>query len=193
MEKLEALFEFLTELEKLKLVHRRSYVSDLSRHENSAEHSWHLALALLVFERELGLQIDLTKALKLALIHDVCEIDAGDVPVYAPERDAMFELEKAGVERLSRYGVRFAGELLPLWLEYEEQTTLESRWVRVFDRLLPFMINLTTGGQTWIDQDISRSQVLRINQHVAKQAPEIYAWMLGKIDQAVAKGWLRDE
>lgn len=193
MTNLDTIFEFLAELDKLKLVQRRSYVGDLSRHENSAEHSWQLAFALLILQRELNLEFDLLKALKLALIHDVCESDAGDVPVFAPERASIHEAERACIERLGKYQIKFAGELAPLWLEYEAQQTLESRWVRVLDRLLPFMLNLNTQGQTWLDQGISRSQVLRINRHTQEFAPEIFEWMLAKIDWAVAQGWLRDE
>lgn len=193
MHNLDTLFEFLADLDKLKLVHRRTYVGDLSRQENSAEHSWHLAIALLIFQRELNLDIDLLKALQLAIIHDVCEIDAGDVAVFAPERADIHLAEQACIERLAKYDIKFAAELAPLWLEYEAQQSFESRWVRVLDRLLPFMVNLGTRGQTWLDQGISRSQVLHINRHIQEFTPEIFAWMVSKIDWAVAQGWLRDE
>jgi len=192
MPNLDTIFEFITELDKLKLVHRRSYVGDLSRHENSAEHSWHLACALLIFQRELNLEFNLLKALKLAIVHDICEIDAGDVPVFAPERASIQQAEFACIERLAEYDIQFATELAPLYLEYEAQQSLESRWVRVLDRLLPFMANLNTRGRAWLEQDIARSQVVRINRHLEQYAPEIFAWMLEKIDYAVAQGWLRD-
>ena len=77
-----------------------------------------------------------------------------------------------------------------LWVEYEEQSTKESQWVKVVDRLLPFMMNINTAGKTWIEQGIKKSQVLSINEVVAKMAPEIYAWMLVKIEIAVEKKWL---
>src|ERR1700722_7241206 len=90
---LPAVVAFLTELERLKLVSRKAYVSDLSRRENSAEHGWHLAMGLLVIAHELNLQLDLHKALVMALIHDACEIDAGDTPAYGPVRKDKHEAE----------------------------------------------------------------------------------------------------
>jgi putative hydrolase of HD superfamily len=85
-ETLSSVVTFLNEIERLKLVSRKSYVSDLSRHENSAEHSWHLAIGLLTVAHELNLQLDLHRALVMALIHDLCEIDAGDTPLFGPDR-----------------------------------------------------------------------------------------------------------
>ena len=96
--RLPALAAFLIDLERLKLVPRRAYVSDLSRRENAAEHSWHLALGLLALSRELDLEIDLNKALAMALIHDTCEIDAGDSPVYGPGRPDQYTAELACVD-----------------------------------------------------------------------------------------------
>jgi putative hydrolase of HD superfamily len=189
---LEQIVAFVTDIEKLKLVPRQAYVSDLSRRENSAEHSWHLAMALLTLARELDLEIDLSKALVMALIHDTCEIDAGDISVYDTQRRDKEALERACVERLAGYGLRFAAELKQLWLEYEAQQTAESRWVRVLDRLMPFIVNLATRGESWKERGIARSQVLRISEPVRIHAPEIFAWMRREIDLSVEKGWLRD-
>ena|ERR1051325_9186587 len=191
-ERISAIVDFLTEIERLKLVHRRAYLSDMSRHENSAEHSWHLALALLTLARELSLDIDVAKALKLALVHDLGEIDAGDVSIFDPARASKAALEQECIARLSQYDVTFAREVAALWEEYEAQQTIEARWVRVLDRFMPFIANLATGGQAWLDQNVSRSQVLAINQHIRDQAHEIFRWMTAKIDEAVQKGWLRD-
>lgn len=190
---MDAVFAFLADVERLKLVHRRAYLSDLSRHENSAEHSWHMAITLLAVAGELNLPIDLPRALKMVLIHDLCEIDAGDLSVFDPGRESKHEAELAGIERIAGHGLAFGDELKALWLEYEAQESVESRWVRVCDRLMPFMMNLITRGQTWREQGISRSQVLRVNETVRTQAPEIFAWMLPRIEEAVAQGWLRDE
>src|SRR4051812_24441127 len=116
-EKIHAVVEFLTEIERLKLVHRRAYLSDLSRHENSAEHSWHLALGLLTLARELNLDIDVARALKLALVHDLGEIDAGDVSIFDPARASKAAKEQECIARLSRYDVTFAREMAALWEE----------------------------------------------------------------------------
>lgn len=98
---------FLIDAERLKRVERRAYVSDRSRRENSAEHSWHLALGLLIIARELNVDIDLTRALMMAIIHDICEIDAGDTPAYGPERRDQHEAERKCVGRLASYGLVF--------------------------------------------------------------------------------------
>jgi putative hydrolase of HD superfamily len=188
----DTLLAFLADIERLKLVQRRAWLSDLSRHENSAEHSWHMAVGLLTVARELNLEIDLPKALRMALVHDICEVDAGDISVYDPGRDAKAALERACIERMATYDLAFAPELQALWEEYEAQETLESRWVKVLDRLMPFLTNLMTSGATWREQGIARSQVLRINEPIRQQAPELFAWMLKRIDDAVAKGWLQD-
>ncbi|MGH8256000.1 MAG: HD domain-containing protein, partial [Steroidobacteraceae bacterium] len=169
-----------------------AYVSDLSRHENSAEHSWHLAIGLLTVARELDLQIDVPKALIMALIHDVCEIDAGDTPIYGRARPDQHEREAEGIERLAGCGLQFGFELRDLWHEYEAQQTLESRWVKVLDRLMPFVVNLATEGRAWRDQNVARSQVLAVNEPIRRYAPEIFAWMQGRIDECVGKGWLRE-
>jgi putative hydrolase of HD superfamily len=189
---LPAVVAFLTDLERLKLVSRKAYISDLSRRENSAEHSWHLALGLLTIAHELNLSLDLHKALVMALIHDTCEIDAGDTPVYGDPSPGQQEAELRCIHRLASHGVSFGFILRDLWLEYEAQQSLESRWVKVLDRLMPFIVNLATQGQNWKEQSISRSQVMHVSQPVRDQAPEIYAWMLQRIEGCVRDGWLRD-
>jgi putative hydrolase of HD superfamily len=191
-DRLPAVEAFLIDLERLKLVPCKAYVSDLSRRENSAEHSWHLAIGLLTLAHELELELDLNKALVMALIHDACEIDAGDSSVYGPVRHDQYEAELACVNRLSSHGLKFGEQLRQLWLEYEAQETRESRWVKVLDRVMPFVVNLATQGRNWKDQSIRRSQLLKINKPVQDHAPEIYAWMLVRIEDCVKAGWLID-
>jgi putative hydrolases of HD superfamily len=190
--RLPAVVDFLIDLERLKLVERKAYVSDLTRRENSAEHSWHLALGLLALAHELDLKIDLHKALVMALIHDTCEIDAGDSPAYDADRPDQHEAELRCVQRLAAHNVTFGLQLHDLWNEYEAQVSIESRWVKVLDRLMPFVVNLATRGQNWKEQGISRSQLLKVSQPVQDHAPEIYEWMIQRVEICVADGWLRD-
>jgi putative hydrolase of HD superfamily len=190
-DKLSTIAAFLVDAERLKLVERKAYVSNLSRRENSAEHSWHLALGLLTLARELDLEIDLPRALKMAIVHDLCEIDAGDTPAYGPARADQHEAELACVQRLAGYGLRFGAELRDLWLEYEAQQTRESRWIKVLDRVMPFVVNLACEGRNWMEQSISRSQVLNISEPVRQHAPEIFEWMTARIEECVQKGWLK--
>jgi putative hydrolase of HD superfamily len=191
-DRIAVLAAFLTDVERLKLVKRKAYVSDMSRRENSAEHSWHLSLGLLAIAQELNLKIDLHKALVMALIHDACEIDAGDTPAFGPQRPDQHDAELRCVQRLAAYDLKIAPSLQELWLEYEAQVSVESRWVRVLDRLMPFIVNLSTQGINWKEQSVSRSQVLRVSQPVREHAPEIYEWMVGRVGECVKSGWLID-
>ena len=191
-DRISRLVAFLTDVERLKLVKRKAYVSDVSRRENSAEHSWHLSLGLLAVAQELNLKIDLHKAMVMALIHDVCEVDAGDTPVFGPLRPDQHEAELRCVERLAAYDLAFTPSLHELWLEYEAQVSAESRWVKVLDRLMPFIVNLGSQGINWKEQSVTRSQVLRVSEPVRDHAPEIYLWMVGRVEECVKAGWLID-
>ena len=126
----------------------------------------------------------------MALVHDICEIGAGDISVYDPERSKKEIEERKYIDQLSDSPLNFASQIKYLWEEYEEQATKESRWVKVVDRLLPFMMNLNTNGKTWKEQGIRKSQVIQINKVVAVEAPKIYKWMLSQIEKAVEKQWL---
>ncbi|MEM7208801.1 MAG: HD domain-containing protein [Pseudomonadota bacterium] len=190
---MDDLYEFLIELDKLKAVYRRTYLFDKSRHENSAEHSWHLAIAVLSVQQKFALKIDTLHAMKLALVHDICEIDAGDLSVFDTNRQNKYADEKKCIERLAALPESFAKELIPLWNEYEDQMTIESRWVKVLDRLLPFFSNLRTEGATWKDMDVSAEQVRDVMAFIAKTSPEIHVWMQTKIDDAVNAGWLYEK
>lgn len=187
---MEDLFQFFLELDKLKSVYRRTYLSDNSRHENSAEHSWHLALAVLTLDKEFDLDVDLLKTLKMALIHDIGEIGAGDISVFDPEHEQKTKKERHYLEQLKETSPLFTADIEDLWVEYEAQETLESRWVKIIDRLLPFMMNIHTEGKAWIEQGVTRSEVQAINQTTKHEAPDIYAWMMLKMDKAIANGWL---
>ena len=194
---MDALFDFLMEVDQLKSVYRRAYVHDGLdkgfRHENSAEHSWHLAIAILTLKDEMHLEFDLLKVIKMTLVHDICEIGAGDKSIFDVDRAKQTEKEAAYLSELNRHKIKFATETLDLWQEYEAQETRESQWVKVVDRLLPFMMNINTQGKTWMEQGVSKTQVLEINQMVAHRSPEIYKWMLKKVEFAVNKGWLIDD
>jgi 5'-deoxynucleotidase YfbR-like HD superfamily hydrolase len=184
--------DLLLELDKLKSVYRRAYLSDGSRNENSAEHSWHLAVALLAIRDVLPVGVNVDHAIKIALLHDICEIGAGDISVYDPRRDQKAAEEEEYVDEFAaKYG-EFGKEVAFLWREYEDQETLESKWVKALDRLLPLLLNLASEGRTWKEQDVSRTQVLTVNKSIAAASPEMYEWLKEEIERAVQRGWLRD-
>ena len=189
---LPSIVGFLTELDRLKLVYRRSYARDLSRRENSAEHSWHLAMAVLTFASEMDLPIDVPHTVAMALAHDVCEIDGGDVSVYDPNRQHKQAEELACMDRIAGFSPSFAQRLRDLWLEYEAKETLESQWLHVFDRLMPFVVNIATEGRAWREDGIRKSQVLKVHEFIGPIAPEIHAWIVAEIEACVRRGWLAD-
>ena len=178
-----------TELDKLKSVYRTSYISDGSRNESSAEHSWHLAITLMGFARHIPGSVDLNRAIRMALVHDVCEIGAGDVCAYhADSKKHANELAY-----LNQFAGRFpdiGSETKQLWAEYEAGKTAESKWVKLVDKLLPFVLNIQNRGKTWKEQRITRSMVVHHNAFVADLSSEIHDWMLNQISVAVQEGWL---
>ena len=187
---MKQLQSLLIELDGLKSVYRKSYLADGSRNENSAEHSWHLAMALMSFKQLLPHEFNLDHAIRLALVHDVCEIGPGDICAYDENRDDKAENEEVYLRSLAERFPEFGSDVLTLWFEYETQETLESQWVKVVDKLMPFLLNLAVEGRTWQERNITATMVRNNNTHVRTMSPEIYDWMLGELERAVNKGWL---
>ncbi|MFM9864625.1 MAG: HD domain-containing protein [Micropepsaceae bacterium] len=153
---------FLAEIDRLKSVIRQSPLIDRSRRENSAEHSWHLAMFALVLFEHSAAKVDLLRVLKLLLVHDIVEIDAGDAPLHAAgvDRSALEKAERAAAERIFGILPEPQGrELLTLWLEFEGAETAEARFAKALDRLQPLIINSLTGGGTWTENGVTEQQV----------------------------------
>jgi len=184
--------KFLLELDALKLVERRTYVDGGARRENSAEHSWHVAIAAWALANYLGWEVSVGKLLKLALLHDLGELDAGDTFLYAADRSNAAASERACVSRIAdRYG-SLIPDLEALWDEQESGETKEARLLKIADRLLPFLHNIASEGKTWREHDIARSQVLEAHSFIGNEAPELFSWMEAQLDNAVKNGWLND-
>lgn len=189
---LTATTEFFLELDALKLVNRRTYIDGGVRVENSAEHSWHLAMACWSLSRSLDIELCEEKLLKLALVHDLGEIDAGDTFLYSNDRSSAHESERIGVQRLERHPGNAIADLCELWEEQETGTSMEAKLLKTVDRLLPFLHNVHSQGKTWRELGIRKSQVLNAHAFIAADFPAIHEWMLVRIRQAVAAGWLID-
>lgn len=182
----------IVELDKLKGIERQTLVLGGQRRENAAEHSWHTAVSLLLLIKSTDLDIDRLKLLKMALIHDICEIDPGDTPIYTADHSNKFSQESACMKRICNLYPEFLEEFEELWLDYEKQKSPESKTLKVADRILPFFFNLETNGRKWVEQSVSRSQVIAVNQPIQEVMPELYDWIVKQIDDAVEKGWLID-
>lgn len=192
MSDINTICDYLRELDKLKLVSRRSYVAGGVRLENSAEHSWHLAMACWSIARSFNIAVDESKLLKLALVHDLGEIDAGDTFLYAAERADANKAERACVTRLQSHAGNGVDNLLEYWEEQETGSSVETKLVKVVDRLLPFLLNASSEGRAWKENHIKKSQVLRAHAFIATEFPEIYEWVAQKVEYAVAQGWLEN-
>ncbi|AWT49802.1 phosphohydrolase [Psychrobacter sp. YP14] len=184
--------EFLLELDALKRVDRRSYVPQTTRFENSAEHSWHLAMACWSIAELFQLDVNHEKLLKLALVHDLGEIDAGDTFLYAESRSEAHIEEREGIVRLQAHSGNGISNLLEVWDEQESGSSAETQLLKAIDRLLPFLLNLNTQGKTWRDHGVKRSQVAGMHAFIATSFPVIHEWIELQLDYATKQGWLLD-
>jgi putative hydrolase of HD superfamily len=192
MTQLDHITDYLFELDLLKGVNRRTYIHDATRVENSAEHSWQLAMACWIFAEHLQDSFDVEKLLKLALIHDLGEIDAGDTFLYAAERTDATAKERTGIKRLAQHAGNTVGDLLPLWDEQENGSSKEARLMKVMDRLLPFLCNIKTQGRAWAENGVVRAQVEAAHAFIKDEAPEVHVWITAQLDIASAAGWLAE-
>jgi len=192
MNELSTITDFFLELDSLKLINRRTYIDGGVRVENSAEHSWHLAMACWSISRSLGIELSEEKLLKLALVHDLGEIDAGDTFLYSSNRNNAHESERACVKRLESHQGNAIPDLSELWEEQQTGKSIETKLLKTVDRLLPFLHNISSQGKTWQELGIKKSQVLNAHAFIGDDFPEIHAWMLNKIQLAVQEGWLND-
>jgi putative hydrolase of HD superfamily len=183
---------FVVEIDRLKGVLRRTLVIDRSRRENSAEHSWHLAMMAVLLAEHAAADVDLLKVLKMLLVHDLVEIDAGDTFLYDPE--ALREKaarEQAAAERL--FGLLPADqqrELRSLWDEFEARQSPEARFAAALDRLQPVLQNYNTEGAAWRENGVRGHQVRAANSIIEDGAPTLWECALGLIEDAVTRGML---
>jgi putative hydrolase of HD superfamily len=185
--------EFILEVDKLKNVLRKTILMDRSRRENSAEHSWHIALTVLVLsEYAKDSDVDLFRVMKILLVHDLIEIDAGDTYCYDDQgRKDQAQREKNAADRIfNLLPADQATTLRELWDEFEERETPESRFANALDRLQPFLHNYFTEGQTWQENNIKRAQVKSRMRPVDDGAPVLWNYVSSLIDDGVKKGFL---
>jgi len=191
--RLERQLNFLLEADKLKGVVRQTLLPSARRQENSAEHSWHLALmAILLAEHARDAGVDLLRVVEMALVHDLVEIDAGDTYIYDEAgRRGQAAREAAAADRF------FA--LLPpdqgawvraLWEEYEAGESAEARFLEALDRLQPLLLNFHTQGAQWQRHGVTVDQVVARNRVMERGAPTLWAYAERLIRKAVARGFL---
>ncbi len=187
--------EFILEVDKLKNVLRKTILMDRSRRENSAEHSWHIALTVLILSEYVkDSAVDLFRVMKILLVHDLIEIDAGDTYCYDDQgRKDQARREKKAADRIfNLLPADQATTLRELWDEFEERKTAESRFANALDRLQPFLHNYFTEGQTWQENNIKSAQVKARMQPVDDGAPILWNYVNSLIDDGVKKGFLAE-
>ncbi len=193
-ERLAAELAFVQELDRLKTVERQSFVVDGLRRENSAEHSWHVAMlaAVLAEHADHGADVDISRVVLLLLVHDVVEIDAGDTGIYDDDNHHSKQArEDAAADRLFGLLPEDVGaRLRAAWDEYEAGDTPEARFARVFDRLSPLLLNLCSGGIAWRRWDVDATRVRQVLAPIGEGAPDLGRFVEAMLDRAVADGLL---
>jgi putative hydrolase of HD superfamily len=193
-ESLERRIEFVLEADRLKTVARQSRITDGSRHENSAEHSWHLALMALVLAGHAPPGTDLARVMAMLLVHDLVEIDAGDLFVYADGAALARQevAERAAADRIfALLPDPQAAETRALWDEFEERRTREARFARALDRLEPMLLNMRTGGGTWVAHGITLDRVLAKVELIEDGSASLGSYARAMIAAAVERGFLK--
>ena len=188
----EQQLQFLLEIDKLKSIQRRSILMDGSRRENSAEHSWHIAVAALLLAGYANETIDVCRVIKMLLLHDLVEIDAGDTFIYDDAaRSQQLEREQSAARRI--FGLlpdEQAGEWRMLWDEFEARSTPEAKFARAMDRLMPILHNYQTEGGSWRANGVHKGQVVDRVNSIGEGAQFLWDYVQSVLDDAVAKGYL---
>ncbi len=189
---MQALIDFILELDRLKAVTRKNKPLGQSRYENSAEHSWQIAMMALAMLPHARQPLDAQRVVEMLLVHDVGEIDTGDAMIYAAiDWTARKAAERAAVERI--FGLLPAPQrdhFLARWQEFDDEATPEAVFAHAVDRAMPALLNLAQDGQSWRENGVTHAQVVaRIGPPIEAGCPALWAHMKARLDEALAAGW----
>jgi putative hydrolase of HD superfamily len=183
---------FILEMDKLKKIIRRSPLLDNSRRENDAEHSWHLAMLAMVLGEYAKPEVNMNRVIRLLLVHDIVEIDAGDTFLYDQvNNESKTEREMQAAKRI--YGLLpedTSAELFALWQEFEARETPDAIFASALDRLQPMLHNYFSGGGTWVEYKLSFEQVSSRKKMIQDASEELWAFTEKMIQDAKARGYL---
>ncbi len=194
-EALKKTIDFIDYLDKLKYITRRNSLHDKSRQENTAEHSWHAAMAALLLVPFANEPVDINKVIKMLLIHDLIEIEAGDTFVY--DLEAAKAQEAKENEAARRIFMELAPPdqgpaLLGLWEEFEARQTPEAKFAKAIDRFMPIFSNLINGGASWQPNQIAVSQVRTLSEKIRDGSYPLWEIVDQELKKAVEEGSLRE-
>jgi len=184
---------FIKEIDKLKYIQRKTKLFNSDRHENDAEHSWHLAMMTIVLAKHSDKPIDVLKVLKMVLIHDIVEIDAGDTFIYdAAKNHTNTDEELMAAKRI--FGLlptEQAEEFIAIWTEFEEGMTDEAKFARSMDRFEPLLQNTSNNGGTWTEFNVPYQKVYDKKKAIKDGSASIWKYAEELINDSVGKGILK--
>lgn len=193
MERLKKQIEFILEVDKIKNIYRQSYISDGSRKENDAEHSWHLALMTFLLSEYSNSEIDIKKVMMMTLIHDIVEIDAGDTYCYDDDgNNSKLERELKAADRIFNILPQDqAEEMRKLWDEFEAGVTPEAKFAATLDRMQPLLLNDITGGRSWREHGVTNQQVMQRNSVTKEGSKQLWDCCKEIIEKNTSEGNIR--
>ncbi len=183
---------FIIEIEKLKNVYRKTRPVGLDRYENSAEHSWHVCMAAIALKDFANEAVDIQKVIMMLLIHDLGEIDAGDVIIYESETAQNKAREAAGIDRIfNMLPASQATQYMALWAEFEEGISPESVFAKAVDRIPPLLHNLNGEGHSWKENHVSGEKIMSLNSRIGKGSKEVWEELESQLQEALASDILK--
>lgn len=191
--RLDQQLKFSAEIDKMTSIIRRTSLVDRSRRENDAEHSWHIATMALLFEEYATEPVDVSRVVKMCVVHDLIEIYAGDTFAYDEKgNEDKAERENQAADKLfSQLPAEQGNMIRALWEEFDAMETADAKYAACMDRLQPFLHNTLTEGYTWIESGTKRASVEKRMAVIKEFMPEVYKWVSDNMDRAVESGWLK--
>lgn len=195
MTKLEQQIQFIVEIDKVKNIFRQTYLADRNRKENDAEHSWHIALMAYLLQEYADEPVDVGRVMLMVLIHDLVEIDAGDTYAYDSKgNETKRQRETAAADRI--FGIlpdAQRDDLRALWEEFEEYRTADAKYAHMLDNFQPILLNDASGGQSWAEHGVKRSQIYKRNEHVEEISKEVWNCMQNIVEKHIEEGHVKNE
>jgi len=193
MNDLASQVNFIKEIDKLKYIQRKTRLFNSDRHENDAEHSWHLAMMAIVLAGHANQAVDLLKVLKMVLIHDIVEIDAGDTFIYDSSKNHSNTAEEllAAKRIFGLLPEKQAAEFIAIWIEFEEGITPEAKFARSMDRFEPLLQNTSNNGGTWAEYNVGYQQVYDKKMVIKDGSAVVWDYAENLIEDSVKKGILK--
>ena len=183
---------FIKEIDKVKYIQRKTKLFNSDRHENDAEHSWHLAMMTIVFAEHSDKPIDVLKVVKMVLIHDIVEIDAGDTFIYDTTKShTNTDEELMAAKRI--FGLlptEQAAEFIAIWEEFEDGLTNEAKFAKSMDRFEPLLQNTSNNGGTWVEYNVPYQKVYDKKKAIKDGSTSIWNYAEHLINESVDKGIL---